>query len=68
MGRVIVNMERCKGCSYCVSACSKKVLSIDSGKRNRSGYPVAVFTDGEQCTGCALCAEVCPDVALEVYR
>jgi 2-oxoglutarate ferredoxin oxidoreductase subunit delta len=68
VGKVIVFDERCKGCGYCVSACSKKVLYIDPARRNRSGYPVAVFAVGEQCTGCALCAEVCPDVALEVYR
>ncbi len=68
MGRVVVNSERCKGCSYCVSACSKKVLSINTGRRNRNGYSVVVFTADEQCTGCALCAEVCPDVALEVFR
>ena len=68
MGRVVIDVERCKGCSYCVLACRKKVLFIDFNRRNRSGYPVAASVAGKQCSGCALCAESCPDVALEVYR
>ncbi len=68
MGRVTVKEERCKGCGYCIEACSSANLYLDRDKRNKSGYSVASFKDDEQCSGCALCAEVCPDVALEVYR
>ena len=68
MGVVEIDIERCKGCGYCVSACKKALLSIDHGLRNRSGYPVVVRSAGEECSGCAVCAEVCPDAALEVRR
>lgn len=68
MGRVTVNEERCKGCGYCIEACNKEGLFIDSNRRNRNGYSVASFNTGEDCSGCAMCAEVCPDAALEVYR
>jgi 2-oxoglutarate ferredoxin oxidoreductase subunit delta len=65
---VVVNTERCKGCSYCVLSCAKNVLYIDFNRRNSGGYPVAASAPGKQCSGCALCAEVCPDVALAVFR
>lgn len=68
MGRVVVNFERCKGCSYCVISCKRNALFIDLSRRNRGGYPVVALAEDQQCSGCALCAEVCPDVVLEVYR
>lgn len=68
MGKVIVKVERCKGCGYCIGACSNGNLFIDGKSRNSSGYSIAAFNDEEDCSGCALCAEICPDVALEVFR
>lgn len=68
MGKVTVKEERCKGCGYCIEACSKGFLAIESARRNRNGYSVAVFSGQDDCSGCAMCAEVCPDVALEVFK
>jgi 2-oxoglutarate ferredoxin oxidoreductase subunit delta len=68
MGKVIINIEHCKGCELCTTACVKKLLKI--GKEfNKNGY-YAVEYCGEEgaCTGCALCAEMCPDIAIEVWK
>ncbi len=66
-GRIEIDRELCKGCSYCVSACPGGILALDS-EFNASGYYPARIIDPDRCTGCALCAEVCPDVAILVWR
>jgi 2-oxoglutarate ferredoxin oxidoreductase subunit delta len=66
-GEAVVDRERCKGCSLCVTVCPFGVLEL-SAEYNSSGYPVAAMAHPEKCTGCALCAQTCPDVAIEVYR
>jgi 2-oxoglutarate ferredoxin oxidoreductase subunit delta len=81
-GKIIIDIERCKGCGLCVAVCAKAGIAI-SKKSNKSGYfpaePVPSVACGEQsltvegasntdCTGCAVCAIVCPDAAIEVFR
>lgn len=57
----------CKGCSYCIEACSKKVLEF-APHFNPSGFhPVRVSKENE-CTGCGLCYQVCPEIAIEIRR
>ena len=65
-GRVVIDLERCKGCGLCVSTCPRQRISM--GKvSNRSGFfPAQALPRG--CTGCAQCAMVCPDAAISVYR
>jgi len=65
-GKIIIDIERCKGCTLCVAACPCNVITI-SEKSNSKGFFPAVST-GPNCTGCANCALVCPDCAIEVYR
>jgi 2-oxoglutarate ferredoxin oxidoreductase subunit delta len=64
--KIIVDAERCKGCTLCVTVCPHNVISI-SKKANSKGYFPAEATN-PGCTGCANCAVVCPDCAIEVYR
>jgi 2-oxoglutarate ferredoxin oxidoreductase subunit delta len=66
-GRIEINRELCKGCSYCVITCPKKIIEMETGF-NASGYYTARVKEIEKCTGCALCAEICPVVAIEVWR
>lgn len=66
-GKVVVDRERCKGCTLCIGVCPFGVLEL-STTYNGSGYPVVSAVHPERCTGCALCALTCPDVAIEVYR
>ena len=65
-GKIIIDVERCKGCTLCVTVCPQNVISI-SEKANSKGYFPAQAT-GPNCTGCTNCAIVCPDCAIEVYR
>ena len=65
-GKIIIDIERCKGCTLCVTVCPNNVITI-SEKSNSKGYFPAAST-GPNCTGCSNCAIVCPDCAIEVYR
>lgn len=64
--RVVVAVERCKGCGLCVAVCPPEVLAL--GPLNARGYRAAVLLDNDRCTSCTACALVCPECAIEVYR
>jgi 2-oxoglutarate ferredoxin oxidoreductase subunit delta len=66
-GKVKINRELCKGCSYCVISCPKGVLEIEA-RINKTGYFPAGVKDGGLCTGCAICALMCPEIAVTVWR
>lgn len=67
-GRVVIDVERCKGCELCLSACPQDVLQL-SEELNAKGYrPIMLLEHDNHCTGCALCAVVCPDGCITVYR
>lgn len=63
-GAVTVNTERCKGCSLCVVACPKHVLSLQEKEVNNRGYHYAYMAVPEECIGCQSCALVCPDACM----
>ncbi len=65
-GKVIIDMERCKGCGLCVAFCPKGCIVI-SGKSNKNGYFPAQ-ADSTNCTGCTACAIICPEAIIEVLR
>ncbi|RKQ88786.1 4Fe-4S binding protein [Brockia lithotrophica] len=64
---VYVDVERCKGCGLCVSACPHGSLVLSEGY-NAKGYHPAEFVNPEACKGCAFCAYMCPDVVLTIVR
>lgn len=67
-GRVVIDVERCKGCELCRDACPPDVLVL-AEELNAKGYrPVVLLDPNHDCTGCALCATVCPDGCITVFR
>ena len=65
-GRIVIDIERCKGCGLCVAVCPKKGI-VTSKISNKNGYFPAQKTDAE-CTGCAMCAIICPEAIIKVSR
>ncbi|WP_288772240.1 4Fe-4S binding protein, partial [uncultured Prevotella sp.] len=54
-GSIVVNTDRCKGCSLCVVACPKDVIALSDKHVNVNGYPYAVAVRPDDCIGCASC-------------
>ena len=67
MLKVVIDVERCKGCELCVHYCPPKVLAM-SPALNTLGFYSVMLIDEERCTSCAACAIVCPDMAITVYK
>ncbi|HMF04095.1 MAG TPA: 4Fe-4S dicluster domain-containing protein [Acidimicrobiia bacterium] len=64
-GTVTIDVDTCKGCELCLTACPPQVLSM-SRDVNDLGYRYPQLHPG--CTGCAACLMVCPDFCFEVFR
>jgi NAD-dependent dihydropyrimidine dehydrogenase PreA subunit len=59
-GRPVLDAARCSGCGRCVSACPKKLLSLET-----AGYrKQPAISKIEQCILCGACIKVCPVEAL----
>jgi len=64
---LLIDKNRCKACSLCISVCNKHLLEL-ADELNAKGYHPIRITDQERCTSCALCGVVCPEGALTVYK
>ena len=67
-GRIIIDTERCKGCSLCISYCPVNILALDETKTNLKGYTPMITTDPDKCIACAFCAIMCPDSVITVEK
>jgi 2-oxoglutarate ferredoxin oxidoreductase subunit delta len=67
MSKIVVDIEKCKGCRLCADACPQKIIQ-QSHDFNKSGYNFVVQTDKDLCTGCSICAVMCPEAAITVYK
>jgi 2-oxoglutarate ferredoxin oxidoreductase subunit delta len=65
-GKVEIDIEKCKGCELCTTACKEGVLFLSKGL-NFKGYRY-ILANNDLCTGCVNCALVCPDGVITVYR
>ncbi len=66
-GAIVVDIEKCKGCSICIPACPTDVIAL-AKEVNGKGYHFAFMENPDVCTGCTNCAVVCPDGVITVYR
>jgi len=64
-GKIVIEMERCKGCGLCITVCPRNSIAI-SQESNQNGYFPAQPKNID-CTGCTRCAIVCPEGIIEVY-
>ena len=68
MAKAIINIDLCKGCGLCTTACPKKIVVLSKTILNAKGYNPAQITDMEQCIGCASCARICPDSIITIKK
>jgi len=66
-GAIVVDTEKCKGCSLCVVACPTKVIEL-AREVNGKGYHYAYMASPDACIGCSSCGLVCPDTVITVYK
>jgi 2-oxoglutarate ferredoxin oxidoreductase subunit delta len=64
-GEVHLIKDQCKGCSYCIQFCPKKVLE-ESQEINARGVRPPKVADESKCVACNFCMVVCPDFAIYV--
>ncbi len=67
-GRIIVDIDKCKGCGLCIAACPYNLLELDLKVVNKKGYQPMRIHSPEKCIGCANCALMCPDVVITVEK
>lgn len=67
MPRVVIDLERCKGCALCVEFCPQDSLRLSEEITPRGHHPAEVCNK-DACTGCMICVLMCPDVAISIYR
>jgi len=69
MSRIVIDVERCKGCLLCTTVCPENIIR-QSRAMNSQGYKIVECDPGlaSACTGCTACAQMCPDLAIVVWR
>jgi 2-oxoglutarate ferredoxin oxidoreductase subunit delta len=64
-GTVTIDVDTCKGCELCITACPPRVL-VMSTDVNQLGYRYPRLLAG--CTACRACLQVCPDFCFQIWK
>jgi len=67
MQRVVIDIQKCKGCGLCSDVCPKNILQF-SNSFNEAGYNYVECIDDRSCIVCKSCAIVCPDLVFTLNR
>jgi 2-oxoglutarate ferredoxin oxidoreductase subunit delta len=67
MGKIEIDVKKCKGCGLCIFYCPNKSIIL-SDKINKIGVKPVAFKKDAKCNACTFCALICPDCAIEVYK
>ena len=51
MAKVTFQVDGCKGCGLCVSACPRGLIALAKEKINKKGHHPAEITDQSKCVG-----------------
>ena len=66
-GKPEFDIQRCKGCGLCITACPEHILEMSSNY-NSSGHRYPECVEPGKCTACTFCAIMCPDMVINVWR
>jgi 2-oxoglutarate ferredoxin oxidoreductase subunit delta len=66
--QVIVEIDYCKGCGLCTTACPVGIMVMDTQILNAKGFHPASVSDMTKCIGCTSCSIMCPDSVITVIR
>lgn len=66
-GKPIIDIEKCKGCALCVTACPQKIINM-ANETNAQGVNFAYCIDESRCIACMSCATICPDMVIEILK
>ena len=65
-GTVRIDIESCKGCELCITACRPGVLEMTTDVANQRGFRYPNLSAG--CTACRACVQVCPDFVFQLWK
>lgn len=66
MEKIKVDLEKCKGCYYCVSVCPTGSITV-SKTGNTKGFRT-IMVNQDKCIQCGRCYRICPDYVFELLQ
>ncbi|MHA1265338.1 MAG: 4Fe-4S binding protein [Candidatus Helarchaeota archaeon] len=64
---LFLQINRCKGCHYCIEVCPAHALTPSSMLNRQVQYPPQI-ADGQECRFCGTCELLCPDFAIYIVN